>query len=124
MTDTLVTKTGDWYSNLLPLQVSKTLLSAYNQSPDSHFESSIVTTLRIPMPTPGTPTTPYFKGKRIEDFLDSLEQHADSVSLVMYFVIVTQKCRLLLKRDSVNASYENEKTNPSSKFEDIVTPVH
>jgi len=30
------------------------------------------------MPTPGTPAAPNFKGKRIEDFLDSLEQHADS----------------------------------------------
>ena len=44
----------------------------------SSSESSIVTTLGIPMPTPGTPTAPYFKGRRVEDFLDSLEQHADS----------------------------------------------
>ena len=44
----------------------------------SSSESSIVTTLGIPMPTPGTPTAPNFKGKRVEDFLDSLEQHADS----------------------------------------------
>jgi hypothetical protein len=44
----------------------------------SSSDSSIVTTLGVPMPTPGTPTAPYFKGKRVEDFLDSLEQHADS----------------------------------------------
>ena len=44
----------------------------------SSSELSIVTTLGIPMPTPGTPTTPYFKGRHVEDFLDSLEQHADS----------------------------------------------
>ena len=44
----------------------------------STSESSIVTTLGVPMPTPGTPTAPHFKGKRVEDFLDSLEQHADS----------------------------------------------
>ena len=44
----------------------------------SSSDSSIVTTLGIPMPTPGTPTTPNFKGKHVEDFLDSLEQHADS----------------------------------------------
>ena len=44
----------------------------------SSSDSSVVTTIGIPMPTPGTPTAPYFKGKRVEDFLDSLEQHADS----------------------------------------------
>ena len=30
------------------------------------------------MPTPRTPTAPHFKGKHVQDFLDSLEQHADS----------------------------------------------
>ena len=45
------------------------------QSPS---ESSIVTTLGVPMPIPGTPSAPHFRGKRVEDFLDSLEQHADS----------------------------------------------
>ena len=44
----------------------------------STSESSVVTTIGVPMPTPGTSTAPYFKGKRVEDFLDSLEQHADS----------------------------------------------
>ena len=44
----------------------------------SSSESSIITTLRIPMPTLGTPTAPNFKGKCVEDFLDSLKQHADS----------------------------------------------
>ena len=44
----------------------------------SASESSVVTTIGIPMPTPGTATAPLFKGKRVEDFLDSLEQHADS----------------------------------------------
>ena len=47
----------------------------------SSLESSIVMTLGIPMPTPGTPTAPYFKGRHIEDFLDSLEQHADSAQV-------------------------------------------
>ena len=44
----------------------------------SASESSVVTTIGVPMPTPGTATAPHFKGKCIEDFLDSLEQHADS----------------------------------------------
>jgi len=44
----------------------------------SPLEPTIVTTIGVPMPTPGTPTAPLFKGKRVEDFLDSLEQHADS----------------------------------------------
>jgi len=48
----------------------------------SSSESSIITTLGIPMPTPGTPTTPNFKGKHVEDFLDSLEQHADSAQVL------------------------------------------
>lgn len=38
-------------------------------------------TLSIPMPTPGTPNAPLFKGKRVNDFLDSLEQHADSAKI-------------------------------------------
>ena len=44
-------------------------------------ESSVVTMLGIPMPTPGTPTAPDFKGKHVQDFLDSLEQHADSTQV-------------------------------------------
>jgi len=44
----------------------------------SSSESSMVTTIGIPMPTPGMVTAPLFKGKHVEDFLDSLEQHADS----------------------------------------------
>lgn len=32
--------------------------------------------LNIPMPTPGTSQAPYFKGKRVSDFLESLEAHA------------------------------------------------
>jgi len=49
----------------------------------SSSESSIVSlaTLSVPMPMPGTPSAPLFKGKRIEDFLDSLEQHADSARI-------------------------------------------
>ena len=34
--------------------------------------------LGVPMPTPGTPSAPHFRGKCVEDFLDSLDQHADS----------------------------------------------
>jgi len=45
---------------------------------DSNFG---LTTLSIPMPTPGTPNTPLFKGKRVNDFLDSLEQHTDSAKI-------------------------------------------
>lgn len=46
-------------------------------------ESSIVSlaTLSVPMPTPGTSSAPLFKGKRVEDFLDSLEQHADNARI-------------------------------------------
>ena len=44
----------------------------------SSLESSIVTMIGVPMPTQGTPTAPYFEGKCVETFLDSLEQHADS----------------------------------------------
>jgi hypothetical protein len=32
-------------------------------------------TLSTPMPTPGSPNAPYFKGDRVTDFLDSLEAH-------------------------------------------------
>ena len=30
----------------------------------------------LPMPTPGSPTAPFVKGRRVTDFLDSLEAHA------------------------------------------------
>jgi hypothetical protein len=32
--------------------------------------------LNVPMPTPGTAKALYFKGKRVSNFLDSLEAHA------------------------------------------------
>ena len=44
----------------------------------SASETSLNATLGVPMPTPGTPGAPKFKGKHVSDFLDSLEQHADS----------------------------------------------
>ena len=44
----------------------------------SASDTSLNATLGVPMPTPGMPGTPKFKGKRVSDFLDSLEQHADS----------------------------------------------
>jgi len=45
---------------------------------DSSFS---LATLSIPMPTPGTPNAPLFKGKCVNDFLDSLEQHTDSAKI-------------------------------------------
>jgi len=47
-------------------------------SVSSLLENSLNVTLGVPMPTPGTPGAPKFKGKHVSDFLDSLEQHADS----------------------------------------------
>jgi hypothetical protein len=44
----------------------------------SSSDTSLNATLGVPMPTPGTPGAPKFKGKRVSDFLDALEQHADS----------------------------------------------
>jgi hypothetical protein len=32
----------------------------------------------MPMPTPGSPNAPHFKGQRVSDFLDSLEAHASA----------------------------------------------
>ncbi|KIJ94130.1 hypothetical protein K443DRAFT_66194, partial [Laccaria amethystina LaAM-08-1] len=82
---TVVTETGDWFSVLPPHTVSKYYLAhTFNKSPDSHFvvssssDTSLNATLGVPMPTPGTPGAPKFKGKRVSDFLDALEQHADS----------------------------------------------
>jgi len=37
--------------------------------------------LGVPMPTPGMPGAPKFKGKCVSDFLDALEQHADSAQV-------------------------------------------
>jgi len=44
----------------------------------SSSDTSLNVTLGIPMPTPGMPGAPKFKGKHVSDFLDVLEQHADS----------------------------------------------
>jgi len=44
----------------------------------SPSDMSLNATLGVPMPTPGMPGAPKFKGKHVSDFLDSLEQHADS----------------------------------------------
>ena len=44
----------------------------------SPSDTSLNATLGVPMPTPGVPGAPKFKGKRVSDFLDVLEQHADS----------------------------------------------
>ncbi|GLB39066.1 hypothetical protein LshimejAT787_0602280 [Lyophyllum shimeji] len=46
-----------------------------NSSTSSSFN------LSVPMPTAGMPTSPSFNGHRIHDFLDGLEQHADSAHL-------------------------------------------
>ncbi|RDB29278.1 hypothetical protein Hypma_014871 [Hypsizygus marmoreus] len=37
--------------------------------------------MRVPMPTPGTQTAPTFAGRRVSDFLDSLEQCADQAGV-------------------------------------------
>ena len=37
--------------------------------------------LAVPMPTPNTDNAPYFRGTRVEDFLDALENHADNARL-------------------------------------------
>jgi hypothetical protein len=35
----------------------------------------------LPMPTPGSPNAPLFKGQRATDFLDSLEAHATAANV-------------------------------------------
>ena len=41
-------------------------------------DTSLNAALGVPMPTAGTPGAPKFKGKHVSDFLDVLEQHANS----------------------------------------------
>ena len=52
-----------------------------NSVKSSPSDMSLNATLGIPMPTPGASGAPKFKGKRVSDFLDSLEQHADSACI-------------------------------------------
>lgn len=40
-----------------------------------------IVSVNVPMPTPNTPNAPFFKGSRVSDFIDSLEQHADHANL-------------------------------------------
>jgi len=74
-------------------------LASVDSMSSSSSDKSLNTTLGVPMPTPGTPGTPKFKGKHISDFLDTLEQHADSARVshsllpVLFSGIVTQKFR-------------------------------
>jgi len=44
----------------------------------SSSDTSLNAMLGIPMPAPGMPGAPKFKGKHVSDFLDVLKQHADS----------------------------------------------
>ena len=53
-------------------------LASSDSLASSSSDKSLNATLGVPMPTPGMPGTPKFKGKHISDFLDVLEQHADS----------------------------------------------
>ena len=52
-----------------------------NSVKSSPSDMSLNATLGIPMPTPGASGAPKFKGKCVSDFLDSLEQHADSACI-------------------------------------------
>jgi len=47
----------------------------------SSSENSLNATLGVPMPTPGTPGAPKFKGKHVSDILDLLEQHSNSAQV-------------------------------------------
>jgi len=38
-------------------------------------------TIALPMPTPGSPNAPHFKGERVTDFLDALEAHATAANI-------------------------------------------
>ena len=53
-------------------------LASVDSIHSSSSDTSLNATLGIPMPTPGMPGTPKFKGKHVSDLLDALEQHADS----------------------------------------------
>jgi len=60
------------------MSLADNAMSPENSVMSSPSDTSLNATLSVPMPTPGTPGAPKFKGKRVSDFLDSLEQHADS----------------------------------------------
>jgi len=53
-------------------------LTSADSMNSSSSDTSLNATLGVPMPTPGTPSAPKFRGKHVSDFLDALEQHADS----------------------------------------------
>jgi hypothetical protein len=63
--------------------------------------------LAVPMPTPGTDNAPYFKGTRVEDFLDSLENHADNARLSHTYLpayvprYCSDKIRQMIRRHAV-----------------------
>jgi len=44
-------------------------------------QPQLVTCFIMPMPTPSSPGAPRFKGEHVNDFLDSLEVHANSAEV-------------------------------------------
>jgi hypothetical protein len=59
-------------------QITSAQLSLSSSSSDT----SLNMMFGIPMPTPGTPGAPKFKGKHVSDLLDLLEQHANSTRVL------------------------------------------
>jgi len=47
----------------------------------NNMAQQVTTHILTPMLTPGSPNAPYFKGERVNNFLDSLEVHADSAQI-------------------------------------------
>ena len=59
----------------------------------SHLTSSF--TISLPMPMPGSPNVPLFKGQHVTDFLDLLEAHATAANIALNNLpaFVVQYCR-------------------------------
>ena len=73
--------------------------------------------LTTPMPTPGSSSTPLFKGERVTDFLDSLESHADAANVRRTDLpgFVLRYCHRRVRRIIENAAYWDQHDWPATR---------
>ena len=85
----------------------------------SSNEPKMSAKLNIPMPTPGTSQAPYFKGKRVTDFLESLEVHVSAAQIAFdqlpkYILRYSHSSKIaLLKPTSSSRAKTGQKLEPS-----------
>jgi len=74
-------ETLSWKLFFPPSQAPVTLFLPPNIPPFIMTQPTTPTFLAQPMPTPGSPNMPHFKGEHVTDFLDALKAHAMAANI-------------------------------------------